>query len=126
MRNGLFLIPLIAAAQLSPRISAAIAFPTVVALLATAWITKSSNNEPWASILLTTTVLAGLAAGSVALSRIQRSKVEMIEQLAGQRTQLGLDLAFSSTHNTTAFSGGARYKPTTSLTLAISSGGWRI
>jgi two-component system NarL family sensor kinase len=32
--------------------------------------------------------LAGLAAGSVALSRIQRSKVETIEQLAGQRTQL--------------------------------------
>jgi two-component system NarL family sensor kinase len=88
LRNGLFLIPLIAAAQLSPRISGAIAIPTVVALLATSWITKSSNNEPWASILLSTTVLAGLAAGSVALSRIQRSKVEMIEQLAGQRTQL--------------------------------------
>jgi two-component system NarL family sensor kinase len=88
LRNGLFLIPLIAAAQLSPRVSGAIAIPTVVALLAASWITKSSNNEPWASILLTTTVLAGLAAGSVALSRIQRSKVETIEQLAGQRTQL--------------------------------------
>jgi two-component system NarL family sensor kinase len=88
LRNGLFLIPLIAAAQLSPRISGVIAIPTVVALLATSWITKSSNDEPWASILLNTTVLAGLAAGSVALSRIQRSKVETIEQLAGQRTQL--------------------------------------
>lgn len=88
LRNGLFLIPLIAAAQLSPRISGAIAIPTVVAFLATSWITKSSNNEPWSSILLSTTVLAGLAAGSVALSRIQRSKVETIEQLAGQRTQL--------------------------------------
>ena len=88
LRNGLFLIPLIAAAQLSPRISGAIAIPTVVAFLATSWITKSSNNEPWTSILLSTTVLAGLAAGSVALSRIQRSKVETIEQLAGQRTQL--------------------------------------
>jgi two-component system, NarL family, sensor kinase len=88
LRNGLFLIPLIAAAQLSPRISGAIAIPTVVAFLATSWITKSSNNEPWSSILLSMTVLAGLAAGSVALSRIQRSKVETIEQLAGQRTQL--------------------------------------
>jgi len=88
LRNGLFLIPLIAAAQLSPRISGAIAIPTVVAFLATSWITKSSNDEPWTSILLSTTVLAGLAAGSVALSRIQRSKVETIEQLAGQRTQL--------------------------------------
>ncbi|MDT5365999.1 MAG: two-component system, NarL family, sensor kinase [Mycobacterium sp.] len=88
LRNGLFLIPLIAAAQLSPRISGMIAIPTVVAFVATSWITKSSNDEPWASILLSTTVLAGLAAGSVALSRIQRSKVETIEQLAGQRTQL--------------------------------------
>jgi two-component system, NarL family, sensor kinase len=88
LRNGLFLIPLIAAAQLSPRISGMIAIPTVVAFVATSWITKSSNDEPWASILLSTTVLAGLAAGSLALSRIQRSKVETIEQLAGQRTQL--------------------------------------
>lgn len=88
LRNGLFLIPLIAAAQLSPRISGAIAIPTVVALVATSWITKSSNNEPWASISLSAAVLAGLAAGSVALSRIQRSKVEIIEQLAEQRTQL--------------------------------------
>src|SRR3954464_3786931 len=29
---------------------------------------------------------------------------------------------FSSTHSTTAFSGGARYSPTTSTTLATSSG----
>jgi hypothetical protein len=29
---------------------------------------------------------------------------------------------FSSTHNTIAFSGGAKYNPTTSLTLATSSG----
>lgn len=29
---------------------------------------------------------------------------------------------FSSTHSTTALSGGARYRPTTSVTLATSSG----
>ena len=78
LRFAFFLIPLIAAAQLSPRISGAIAIPTVLAFVATSWITKSSNNEPWTSILLSTTVLSGLAAGSVALSRIQRSKVETI------------------------------------------------
>jgi two-component system, NarL family, sensor kinase len=88
LRYGFFLIPLIAAAQLDPTISAAIAIPTVSALVATCWITKSSNEEPWSSILLTTAVLAALAAGSVALSRIQRSKVEMIGDLARQRTQL--------------------------------------
>jgi two-component system, NarL family, sensor kinase len=88
LRNGLFLIPLIAAAQLNPDISAAIAIPTVGAFFATCWITQSSNQEPWASIFLTTAVLTGLAGGSVALSRIQRSKVETIEHLARQRRQL--------------------------------------
>jgi two-component system, NarL family, sensor kinase len=88
LRNGLFLLPLIAAAQLNPDISAVIAAPTVLALVAASWVTKSSNQEPWSSILLSATVLAGLAAGSVALSRIQQSKVEMIEELARQRTQL--------------------------------------
>ncbi len=88
LRNGLFIVPVIAAAQLNPDISAAIAIPTVVAFLATSWITKSANQEPWASILLSATILAGLAAGSVALSRIQRSRVETIAHLARQRTQL--------------------------------------
>src|ERR1700739_650957 len=88
LRNGLFLIPLIAAAQLDPKISSAMAIPTVSAFIAAAWITKSDNQEPWSSILLTTAVLTGLAAGSVALSRIQRSKVEMIGHLALQRTEL--------------------------------------
>jgi two-component system NarL family sensor kinase len=88
LRNGFFLIPLIAAAQLDPTISGAIAIPTVSALVAASWITKSANQEPWTSILLSATVLAGLAAGSVALSRIQRSKVETIGHLARQRTQL--------------------------------------
>lgn len=88
LRNGLFLIPLIAAAQLNPDISGAMAIPTIFAFVAASWITKSANQEPWASILLSATVLAGLAAGSVALSRIQRSRVGMIENLVGQRTQL--------------------------------------
>jgi two-component system, NarL family, sensor kinase len=88
LRIGLFLIPLIAAAQLNPDISAAMAIPTVSALVVVSWITKSANQEPWSSILLSATVLAALAAGSVALSRIQRSRVDMIRDLARQRTQL--------------------------------------
>ncbi len=64
------------------------AIPTVSALVAVSWITKSANQEPWTSILLSATVLAALAAGSVALSRIQRSRVDMIRDLARQRTQL--------------------------------------
>jgi len=88
LRNGLFLIPLIAAAELNPEISGAMAIPTVLALVAVSWITKSANQEPWTSILLSATVLAALAAGSVALSHIQRSRVNMIGDLARQRTQL--------------------------------------
>jgi len=88
LRNGLFLIPLIAAAELNPEISGAMAIPTVLALVAVSWITKSANQEPWTSILLSATVLATLAAGSIALSRIQRYRVNMIGDLARQRTQL--------------------------------------
>ena len=58
MRNGFFLIPLIAAAQLDPIISGAVAGPTLSAFIATCWITRSSNQEPWTSILLSSTVLA--------------------------------------------------------------------
>ena len=92
MRNGFFLIPLIAAAQLDPVISGLLAIPTLSAFIATCWITQASNNEPWASILLSSMVLAGLAGGSVALSFIQRFKVETIAELAQQRTQLLQDL----------------------------------
>src|ERR1700758_145223 len=88
LRIGLFLIPLIAAAQLNSDISAAMAIPTVSALVVVSWITKSANQEPWTSILLSATVLAALAAGSVALSRIQRTRVDVIRDLARQRTQL--------------------------------------
>ncbi len=92
VRIGFFLIPLIAAAQLDPIISGVVAIPTLSAFIATCWITQTSNLEPLASILLSSTVLAGLAGGSVALSLIQRSKVEMITDLAQQRTQLLHDL----------------------------------
>jgi two-component system, NarL family, sensor kinase len=88
LRIGFFLIPLIAAAQLNPEISAAMAIPTVFVFVVVSWITRASNSEPWASILLNGTVLAGLAGGSVAVSRIQRSRLQMVGHLARQRTQL--------------------------------------
>lgn len=92
MRVGFFLIPLIAAAQLDPVVSGVVAIPTLSAFVATCWIAQAANHEPWASILLSSMVLAGLAGGSVALSLIQRSKVETIADLATQRTQLLHDL----------------------------------
>ena len=92
MRNAFFLIPVIAAAQLDPVISGLVAVPTLSAFVATCWVTQNSNTEPWSSIVLSSLVLAGLAGGSVALSFIQRSKLEAITDLAQQRTQLLHDL----------------------------------
>ena len=67
---------------------AAIAVPTLATYLAVALINQSANEEPWGSIVMRLMALAGVAGGSVALSRIQRSKVDAIEDLAAQRRQL--------------------------------------
>lgn len=89
VQHGLFLIPVIAAAQLDATVSAAVAVPTVATFLAVSWVNRSANgDEPWGSILLQTTVLFGLAAGSVALSWIQQSKTQTISRLAEERTHL--------------------------------------
>ncbi len=92
MADALFLIPLIAAAQLDPTINAVMAVPTVAAFFVTCAVTKNLNEEPWASILLNTFVLAALFAASVAVSLIQRDRVGVIADLAAQRTQLLQDL----------------------------------
>ncbi|MEM6107103.1 ATP-binding protein [Mycobacterium sp. 050272] len=104
MRNGFFLIPLIAAAQLDPKISAAVAIPTLSVFVLTCWITRSANQEPWASILLSSFVLAALAGGSVVLSFIQRSRVDMIADLARQRRQLLEELLEVERHERQAIS----------------------
>ena len=90
--NGLFLIPLLAGTQLRPGVCAAVVAPTVAAFLAASWATKESNAEPWSSILLSTLALAGLGAGAVGLSAIQRSRVRTIGTLVGERTALLTDL----------------------------------
>jgi two-component system NarL family sensor kinase len=74
MRVGFFLIPLIAAAQLDPVISGALAIPTLSAFIAPCWITRASNNEPWASILLSRRCWP--ARRPVALSVIRASRYD--------------------------------------------------
>jgi two-component system, NarL family, sensor kinase len=89
LQHGLFLIPLIAAAQLDPAVSTMIAVPTVVTFFVVNWIDREANgNEPWGSILLRTAIVFGLAAGSVALSWIQQAKTRTIVGLAQERTRL--------------------------------------
>ncbi len=104
LSTGLFLIPLIAAAQLDPYVSGFIAVPTLATYLAVSLINQSANEEPWGSILMRLVALAGVAGGSVALSRIQRSKVEAITELASQRSHLLDELSNLETQERQALS----------------------
>ncbi len=90
--NGLFLIPVLAATQLRPLVCAAVGVPATVVYFLTSVATKDANGEPWSVVLLRTWVLAGLAAGAVALSHVQLSRVATIAGLAGDRSELLHDL----------------------------------
>jgi two-component system NarL family sensor kinase len=86
--NGFFILPMLAATQLRPAVCAAVAGPATAAYFAVSWATKAANTEPWSSILLRTSVLAGLGVGCIALSRVQLSRVLTIAGLARQRSEL--------------------------------------
>jgi two-component system NarL family sensor kinase len=90
--NGFFLVPVMAATQLRPGVSAAVVVPTVAVYLISSILTKSANAEPWSSILLRTLVLAGLGCGAIALTWIQRSRVATISRLVRARTSLLTEL----------------------------------
>lgn len=90
--NGLFLIPMLAATQLRPLVCVAVASLTTGVYLIASLVTQNGNGEPLSSILLRTSVLAGLGAGCVALSRVQLSRVLDISALAGDRAELLTDL----------------------------------
>ncbi|MCJ0904695.1 ATP-binding protein [Rhodococcus sp. ARC_M6] len=90
--NGLFVIPVLACTQLRTDICAAIVAATIAVFFAASWATMASNEEPWASILLSTTALAALGVGAVGLTRIQRSRVLTIAELVGHRTSLLAEL----------------------------------
>ncbi|MGE3285159.1 MAG: sensor histidine kinase [Pseudonocardia sp.] len=86
--NGFFLVPVLAATDLRPRVCAAVVVPTVLVSLAASVATRSANEEPWASIALHTLVLAGVGVACVGLSRIQRSRLAAISELLRERTAL--------------------------------------
>ncbi len=78
---------------------------SVSVFVLTCWITRSANQELWASILLSSSALAALAGGSVVLSFIQRSRVDMIADLARQRSQLLEELLEVERHERQSISG---------------------
>lgn len=86
--NGFFLIPVIAAAQLSPAVCATVVIPTVIVYLVSGLITQDVGQEPTSYVLLRTLVLAAVGLGAILLSRLQRSRVATIAGLLSQRTAL--------------------------------------
>jgi two-component system NarL family sensor kinase len=90
--SGFPLIPVLASATLRPRVCAAVVGPAVLVYLVAGIATLSANDEPWASLLLRTLVMAGIGAACVALSWIQRSRVTTIGRLVAARTELLAEL----------------------------------
>jgi len=96
--NGFYVIPMLAATSLRPMVCAAIALPTLAASVVVSVLTQQANAEPWSSILLRSLVLAGLGAGSVALSAVQLSRVLTIGSLLRERTGLLDDIVSVEAH----------------------------
>ncbi len=90
--DGFFMIPILAATQLRPWVSAAVLVPTVAAYLTSSIAAKQANGEPWSSIVLRTGILAGICVGSILLSRVQRSRVLTIGRLVSDRGELITEL----------------------------------
>ncbi len=90
--TGFLLVPVLASATLRPKVCAAVVVPAVLVYLVAGIATQSANEEPWASLLLRTLVMAGVGAACVALSWIQRSRVTTIGRLVRARTDLLAEL----------------------------------
>lgn len=86
--NGFFVIPVIAAAQLSPVVCAVVVGPTVIIYLVSGLITQDAGEEPTSYVLLRTLMLAAVGLGAILLSRLQRSRVATIAGLLAERTTL--------------------------------------
>jgi two-component system, NarL family, sensor kinase len=86
--TGFLLVPLLAATQLQPGVSAAIVVPTIGVYLGVSIATRAANGEPWSSVALRTVVLLGISLGCVALTWIERSRVLTIGHLLEDRTGL--------------------------------------
>jgi two-component system NarL family sensor kinase len=87
--NGVFLIPVLAAAQLNPWASAVVSAVAVASYVGSSLATRHTNdNEPWSVLVLRTAMLAAGGLGAVLLSRLQRRRVVAIGRLAEDRREL--------------------------------------
>jgi hypothetical protein len=83
--NGFFVVPVIAAAQLNPWISAIVAVPAVLVYLVSSLVIRKVDADPISEIVLRTGLLAVVGIGCVLLSRVQRSRVSTIARLLDER-----------------------------------------
>ncbi len=87
-----FLVPVLAAAQLSPWACGVVSAVAVAMHLVASAATRHEDTEPWASLLLRTGILALVGLGCVLLSALQRRRVTAISGLAADRARLVDDL----------------------------------
>lgn len=90
--NGFFLVPMLAATQLRPGVCASVSGATAVLYLGVSLGTRAANEEPLASVLLRSAAMAAVAAGAVALSAVQRSRVATISAMVAERARLSAEL----------------------------------
>ncbi len=86
--NGFFLLPVIAAAQLSPLVCGVVSALAVVTYLSSSAATHHDSTETWSALVLRTGLLAVLGLGCVLISALQRHRVLTISALATDRSRL--------------------------------------
>ena len=90
--NGFFLLPVLAAAQLSPSACGVVSTLAVVTYLVSSAATHHDGTEMWSALVLRTALLAVLGLGCVLLSAVQRHRVLAITALATDRSRLVAEL----------------------------------
>ncbi|WP_432477139.1 sensor histidine kinase [Nocardioides sp. GXQ0305] len=85
---ALFVIPVLAAAQLNPWACGVVSAAAVGMHLVASVSTRHADAEPWASVLLRTGLLGVVGIGCVMLSALHRSRVTAISGLAADRARL--------------------------------------
>ncbi|MEU4290389.1 ATP-binding protein [Kribbella sp. NPDC026596] len=86
--NGLFVVPLLAATQLSPLVCALATAPAVAAYLVSGLLIRPIDEEPISYVVLRSLLLALVGLACVLLSALQRSRVLTIARLLQERNHL--------------------------------------
>ena len=86
--NGLFVVPLLAATQLSPLVCALATAPAVAAYLVSGLLILPIDQEPISYVVLRALLLAVVGLACVLLTALQRERVLTIARLLQDRNQL--------------------------------------